>query len=41
VNYEYAAHIAQSLEKFADVDPALIPDNSLIREFIGGGCYTY
>lgn len=40
-NYAFAAHIARSLEKFTDVDAALLPENSLIREFIGGGCYSY
>ena len=40
-NYEFAAHIAESLDKFADIDSSLVPENSLIREFIGGGCYSY
>ena len=26
---------------FEPVDPALVPPESLIREFIGGGTYSY
>ncbi len=37
----FAEHLIHSLEKFESIDPSLIPKNSLIREFIGGGCYDY
>ena len=36
-----AAHLISSLERFESIDPALVPANSLIREFIGGGSYVY
>ncbi len=36
-----AAHLISSLERFEGIDPALVPENSLIREFIGGGSYVY
>ncbi len=36
-----AQHLMKALEKFEDIDPDLIPLNSLIREFIGGGSYYY
>ena len=30
-----------ALERFEEIDPELVPTNSLLREFIGGGCYSY
>ncbi len=30
-----------SLERFQSIDSRFVPDDSLIREFIGGGCYSY
>ncbi len=38
---EFAAHLKESLERFESIDSSLIPKNSLIREFIGGGSYEY
>lgn len=34
--YDYFIKTANALERFAAIDSALVPDNSLIREFIGG-----
>ncbi|MBR5114180.1 MAG: nucleoside kinase [Oscillospiraceae bacterium] len=33
--------IVPAMELFAELDPALTPDYSLLREFIGGGVYNY
>ena len=30
-----------ALMRFEDVDPAFVPPDSILREFIGGGTYTY
>lgn len=38
---EYINRLRDSLERFADISPELLPNNSLLREFIGGSCYTY
>ena len=35
----YAEAVAAALSRFTQIDRALIPENSLIREFIGGGIY--
>lgn len=35
------ASIRPALERFADVDPALLAPESMLREFIGGGVYHY
>ena len=35
----YAKTVLNALEKIAPVNPALIPKNSLIREFLAGGIY--
>ena len=34
--YDYFIKTANALERFEDIDSALVPDDSLIREFIGG-----
>ena len=39
--YDRAQHLLCSLDRFAEIDEALVPKNSLIREFIGGGSYEY
>ena len=39
--FETAAHLIRSLERFESIDSSLVPKNSLIREFIGGGSYQY
>ncbi len=39
--YEFATHLIEALQRFESIDLSLIPKNSLIREFIGGGSYTY
>ena len=33
--------VLPALQLFGDIDEALVPADSLIREFIGGGCYEY
>lgn len=38
-NYEYAMELKSGLEMFVGIDISLVPDNSLIREFISGGKY--
>ena len=35
------ASIRPALERFEDVDPALLAPESMLREFIGGGVYHY
>lgn len=39
--HAFVEHLITSLSRFEEVDTALIPENSLIREFLGGGCYSY
>ncbi len=38
-NYEYIMDAKKSLEKFVSLDTQLVPESSLIREFIPGGVY--
>lgn len=38
-HYEQVAHLAEKLELFAQLPPSVVPENSLIREFIGNGIY--
>ncbi len=38
--YDYFIKTASALEKFAPIDPKLVPEHSLIREFIGNGRYN-
>ena len=33
--------VLPALQLFGDIDESLVPADSLIREFIGGGCYGY
>ena len=33
--------LVKSFDYFEPLDPALVPQDSLIREFIGGGSYSY
>jgi uridine kinase len=33
--------LVKAFENFEPVDPALVPADSLLREFIGGGSYEY
>ena len=40
-HYETAKHLIESLSGFEVIDDSLIPENSLMREFIGGGNYVY
>lgn len=40
-NYDFVRRLSAALLRFEDIDEGLIPDNSLIREFIGGGRYSY
>ena len=39
--YQDARKLIASLDRFESIDPCFVPDNSLIREFIGGGRYRY
>lgn len=39
--YRFARRIREALERFEEIDDSLVPENSLLREFIGGGCYSY
>ena len=39
--YETAGHLIKSLSEFESIDTSLVPENSLMREFIGGGNYVY
>ena len=39
--YDEIASILPALQRFADVDPALLAPESMLREFIGGGVYHY
>ncbi len=40
-NYEFVRKVKSGLERFMTIDDSLVPANSLLREFIGGGCYSY
>ena len=37
--YEEAQKLMSFLEFFVDIDGKLVPDNSILREFIGGSCF--
>ncbi|MBR5478691.1 MAG: nucleoside kinase [Clostridia bacterium] len=39
--YKELCEIAPALERFYDIDDALVPEDSLLREFIGGGNFNY
>lgn len=39
--YTELKSIVPALEQFVPIDPALVPDDSILREFIGGGVYRY
>ncbi len=39
--YDTARHLIESLSRFESIDSSLVPQNSLLREFIGGGNYAY
>ena len=38
-NYDYTVKVANVLRRVKSIDAELVPQNSLIREFIGGGIY--
>lgn len=38
---DFVKKLIVSLEQFEEIDTKYIPQNSLMREFIGGGCYSY
>lgn len=40
-NMSDVGKVLDCLEQFESIDPALIPPQSLLREFIGGGIYEY
>lgn len=39
--YGRAQKLIRALERFEDIDESLVPKNSLLREFLGGGSYEY
>ena len=39
--FEELRAVLPALQLFGEIDESLVPDDSLIREFIGGGCYEY
>ena len=39
--FEELRAVLPALQLFGDLDETLVPKESLIREFIGGGCYEY
>ena len=39
--YDMAQHLIKSLSGFESIESDIIPENSLMREFIGGGKYIY
>lgn len=39
--YQTAQHLKNAVSRFESIDTALIPKDSLLREFIGDGCYSY
>ena len=39
--YDLAQKIAKNLKKFAQIDEKILPKESLMREFIGGGIFKY
>lgn len=39
--HAFVCRLKEALGRFAPVPESLVPENSLIREFIGGGCYKY
>ncbi len=39
--YANVQRLISSLSRFETIDKGYVPDDSLIREFIGGGCYHY
>lgn len=39
--YAFIQRILNGLRQFESITQDCVPENSLIREFIGGGCYTY
>lgn len=40
-DYGYAEMIISALESFSSIDKELVPKDSLLREFIGGGSFEY
>lgn len=40
-DYEYAKNIISALNDFSSIDKTLVPEDSLLREFIGGGLFKY
>ena len=39
--YEELQGVVHALERFVSIDPALVRPDALLREFIGGGVYSY
>lgn len=40
-HYDFVCRIKEALCRFETIDNSIVPENSLLREFIGGGCYSY
>ena len=41
ITYDEMLELVKAFEHFESIDPALVPRDSLLREFIGGGSYKY
>ena len=41
VEYAEAKRLAEFLKYFEDIDDKYVPENSLLREFIGGSVFEY
>lgn len=40
-DYKFIHRLQTSFSRFETIDLSLVPEDSLIREFVGGGCYLY
>lgn len=40
-NFEDLEHIMNAFHRFNDIDPAFVPPDSILREFIGGSAFDY
>ncbi len=41
IEYDEAVRMLKFLDQFIEIDPTEIPPTSTLREFIGGGSFTY
>jgi uridine kinase len=40
-HYDIIRHILDAFRLFKDIDPELVPPDSILREFIGGSAFEY